>query len=260
MLAEAIGLERDRIALTLSGQKEIFKDEIARIAGVRSVLQTTLAELTAGVETAKTAVSTAFAAERSAIELASALRVEGLESEKVAAQALHDAKLDQINTQKSAVEDTISTLGNLSERLRGALPQGDAQASLEQALASARRGNFGAAGALDVGNLGRDASQFGTVEQFNIAQGITGGQTNELANLVDSQLSIEEQTLAALERQEETARLMFGKQIEAIEERVEAEQQATELTLSLMDSQLAAILGLNTGVLSIDQRMPQRRR
>ena len=253
MLSKSIKLERDRVAEVLAGQKEIFRDEIARINGVRSALQETLAALTLGVEDAKTGVELAFAAERAAIEITSALRIDGFEAERVAAQSLHDINIDNINAQKSAVQDTISTLGSLADRLRGALPGNDAQTSLEQALVSARRGSFGAASALDVGSLGRDASQFSTLEQFNIAQGITTSQTSELANLIGGQLSIEERTLATLERQEEAERIAFTKQNEAIDERILAEQQATELTLSLMDSQLAAILGIDTGVLTVDE-------
>lgn len=256
MLQAAVELERERIGAVLQGERDLFSAEMQRISGVRDALKATFKELTGDLKEAESAVNSAFAAEKSAIERASGLRISAIQSEIDEAQKLHDQQLTQIDMQKSATQGIISSLSSLSTGLRGFVGQTTEQANrnLESALEAARAGNFSPALNLsDFGALGVDSGQFGTAEERNVAQAITAFRANELANLTDMQLSVEELTLAQLEQQEENENARFSRQITALDNQISFEMESAGVQTELLQSQLDNLLGLSTNVLSVDE-------
>ena len=254
-LVLAVEAEKDRVAAALQGAKDIYAAEIERITGVRDTLNETFDALTGNLDDAKSAMVDAFDAQKQQILDASTMRIEGIQQEIDASRTYHEIELDFLSDRKSALNDMISGLSGASGNLRSIAEVDTAALStdLAAALSAAQGGNFNPAMALgDISALMGDASGFSSAAQMNVSRGVTGFAANELANLVDNQLSVEERTLALLEQQtiNETAR--YDAEQAMLAERIEKENDTAEMQIAALDAQLNNLLGINTGVLSVD--------
>lgn len=254
-LVLAVEAEKDRVAAALQGAKDIYAAEIERITGVRDTLNETFDALTDNLDDAKSAMTDAFDAQKQQILDASTMRIEGIQQEIDASRTYHDIELDFLSDRKSALNDMISGLGSASSNLRSIAEVDTAALStdLAAALSAAQGGNFNPAMALgDISALMGDASGFSSAAQMNVSRGVTGFAANELANLVDNQLSVEERTLALLEQQSIDETMRYDAEQSMLNDRIEAENESAEMQIAALDEQLNNLLGINTGVLSID--------
>lgn len=107
----------------------------------------------------------------------------------------------------SFVDDYTDSLTQLSKTLRGAVVSifdadiAASKLSLDAALQAARIGDFSKALSLDLSNLTPDASDFGTLQAFNIEQAKAANKIAELADLTAGTASIQDMTLTANQEQ-----------------------------------------------------------
>ena len=254
-LVLSVEAEKDGWMDVLEGAQETYADEIDGITGAIDGLTETFDTLTSNLDDAKSAMTDSFDAQKRQIIDASALRVEAIQQEIDASTAYHNIELDFLSDRKSALNDMISGLSGASSNLRSVVDvdTNALSSDLANALSQAQRGNFNPAIALgDISSLMGDSSQFSSAAQMNVSRGVTGFAANELANLVDNQLSVEERTLALLEQQtiNETAR--YDAEQAMLAERIEKENDYADAQTAALDEQLNNLLGINTGVLSVD--------
>ena len=240
-------------------------------------------EQRADAAAAATAASAAAAAEAAAAataaakELADALKEalmgsvssamsavqRAVSAEKDAATKAYNARVTSLNDMVSTATENVSGLTAVGNDLSAALKalRGDsddavkmlraqAQATLQSALATARSGGSlsgltGLEDALDtVSNNNTDL--YGSLEDFNRDQGRTANVVAELNGINGKQLTTAEKSLKGLETQIELAKKAYDAQMAAFDNQ-----------LAFAQSQLDALNGVNTSVLSVAAAMQQ---
>lgn len=201
------------------------------------------------------------------IEMLDDQRIDGIQQEIDASRTYHEIELDFLSDRKSALNDMISGLSGASRNLRSVIDVDTNALStdLAAALSAAQSGNFNPAMALgDISSLMGDSSQFSSAAQMRVSQGVTGFAANELANLVDNQLSVEERTLALLEQQTidenmryDAEQAMLAKRIEKENDYADAQTAALDAQLNNTTNQINALYNINSSVLSVQEAISQ---
>ena len=184
-------------------------------------------------------------------------------AEKDAATKAYNARVTSLNDMVSTATENVSGLTAVGNDLSAALKalRGDsddavkmlraqAQATLQSALAKARSGGSlsgltGLEDALDtVSNNNTDL--YGSLEDFNRDQGRTANVVAELNGINGKQLTTAEKSLKGLETQIDLAQKAYDAQMAAFDNQ-----------LAFAQSQLDALNGVNTSVLSVAAAMQQ---
>lgn len=189
-------------------------------------------------------------------------------------RAIADSAAAQVATlgrQLGLVNDQISSLIGLSDLLGNAVTQvvglgrAQARALIRDAIQAARAGQRLTAFDLQdpisaLTNI--QPGEFGSLLELQLEQARTANVLGELKDVTDGQLSEAEQNARLIEQQIETIKVIADREIQALNERQIAEEEAArarfdgEITilndqLETARLQLDALLGIDTGILSL---------
>jgi hypothetical protein len=234
------------------------------------------------VSVAQAAVEAAVNAEKALIESAHSEKISALsaqaDAEKTANAAIHSARMQSLEDEKSETQSRISGLtslvGSLDSALGGLLQttqtselqsRANADAQIAAALSAAQQGDFGLAGNLGdaiKAATGTSAGAYASAEDYNFAQSVTANRLVSLSSLAGVQLTVEEKTLAILSAQLESAKSTGAEtssQFDALIEQANAQYNSdisqldaiTELTKNQADK----LSGVNDAVLSVDDAL-----
>lgn len=217
VLEKSISLEKQRAKAILDVARASLKSEVDRISGLRSQLNAENELRKRALAESESALNSAFSAEMQAI------------------QDNATARINALNDEKSALDATASSMRSLVSNINNSLGLSGGQ-NLISALAGARRGEFGEAQALDVSSLTNlDPGKFSSAEELAIQQAINRNRLATIAGLAGGEATRAETAAEAIDRQ-------------ITETQTIADNQALKL-----NEQLNALLGIDTGVLGIDE-------
>ena len=217
MIEKSIALEKQRASAVLDVAKIANKAELDRISDLRL-------QLNAENELRKQAI----------VESESVLNL-AFNAEILAIQNNASVRISALNNERSALDATASSMRSLVSNINSSLGLSGGQ-NLISALAGARRGAFGAAQALDVRSLTNlDASQFSSAEALAVQEAINRNRLSEISKLAGGEVARVETASQAINRQ------------------IAATQAASDTQVEQLSEQLNALLGIDTGVLSIDE-------
>lgn len=172
-----------------------------------------------------------------------------INAQRDALRAQYDAELDKVTGRIKGVSDSVRDLSALSDILQRSVDRfeplsiGDARSQIAAAIGNVRTGR-----SVDTNDIGRalsaleNQSTAGFTNSLDFAKEQIKSRVliDQLANATDSQLTLEERTLAALESQRDR-----------IEEGFEKEIASLDNILGNAQAQLSALTGINTSVLSV---------
>ena len=246
--------ERELEALDASNralQEHIYAVEDARAAYQKSV---------EGAQGAYALLERSVAAERKAAD-------DAFSAQKAALQKESSAKLDALQSQVQSARDAADRIRGIASSLAGALksvriesPQLDfarltgARATVSGAAAS---GNILAAGLESaLGVLGEDNRRFyGRFEDYAFAQGVTAGEVAKLNDSAKAQLSAAEAISMGLQAQIDVEKMLAETQLAAMQAGYDAQVSRLDDALELGKSQLDALLGIDTSVVSVQEAL-----
>jgi len=213
---QAIELEKQRAQVVLNSAKTMLDAELSRIEGLRSALDIERSLREQNIIDSESALNKAFDAEISMI------------------QSNSSARIDALNSERSALDGTASSMQSLIDSLDSA--SGASGVSLVQALSMARGGDFSGAQSLDASGLGnQDSSGFASASELAISNALN---RNRLASIAD--LASEELT--------ETQNL-----INTIDRQILATQADSYAQINALTEQLNSLLGIDDNTLSISE-------
>lgn len=301
-LRQSIDVEKERAAVALAASQELYNAEIQFINMQRAAVQGIIdnagnakSRLEESVDAEKKKLDSQLTEKLQGIQAEKDLateahnkKLESLREEKTAQSANHSASMRNLSTQRSAVSKTISSLSSLSKSLdsalnsiSGGLTTTQALGELDRAVASARSGDF----SFDISRAaqaftGQQSGQYSSLVDMMRDTGLAQNKIAELSDLTDSQLSVEERTLASLERAEVSANSRNEALLASIDNQMllesanheeflayldgeaqkakdEHQENIDELTAISEDAQarLDALTGIDTSVLSLEDAM-----
>lgn len=147
-------------------------------------------------------------------------------SEIDAIQRAASARIDALNEERAIAQSNLNLLQQVSSRfMRGA--------TVDEALAAARRGDFSVANSL--GNTGISSSGFGGASDFAFAQAVQSAKLSQIGGLAGSAATQAERQIAAIDRQ------------------ILATQSSADRQVEELQKQLNALLGIDESVPSIEE-------
>lgn len=154
---------------------------------------------------------------------------EAFNVEKAGIQEASQARISGLNAEKSVINASISKLKSIADKFSSS----GSNVSVQDALDAARRGNFALAEQLSVSNV--SDSGFGSAQEMAFAQARQNTQLREIGGLAGSRASAQQSMLASLDRQ------------------ISLTQSNAAEQISKLDEQLAALLGIDTAVPSLEE-------
>lgn len=274
---DMINSQRDQINGVISGAKDAYSQLEKSIEAEKKLADTQLSDKLASIN-----------AEKSQLGAMHSAQMNALKEQKSAAQNNHSEQMRALSAQKSSVTKNINSLKSLSssldkalESISGGLTATTALAQLDDALSSARSGDFGFDISGATSFFGGDiASSYSNLTDMLRDQGLAQNKVAELGDLTNTQLSVEERTLAQLEKSEELAisrhsgtlsRLdrqlemadlnhqqdlaRFDQQAEMAREEHEQNIEGLDSILLEAQSQLEKLEGVDNSVLTVDESL-----
>jgi hypothetical protein len=249
-----------QVYATLLGMSDAFgtwadytKAEADKLAADLKVDADKIAEkiksiITAARSAAETAASGALSALTRSVNAQKNLITEAWRVQQQAMQEGIDAATTSVTNLKGLSDRLKSTLNTMFGQADAAMQRAQAQAQISGALATARAGGgLPTADSLEnaLGVVAQPSQElFATFEDYQLDFLKTANDIAALGQLTDTQLSIEERTLAALKDQLKVAEDEYDQQIKYYDDMLETAQ-----------AQLDAALGNSTALLTVAQAL-----
>jgi hypothetical protein len=237
-----------------------------------------MAQITSSALTdAENALRAAFAAEADRVNEAYDLQIQAAQASADAANAVARAqaaeserlrreRLDVLQAQSDALSDRVSIYRTISDALERAYTDrrvltaigqrmqiSSAQAFLRSAVASG--------GTDDVERLEQaleavenpSTALYGSFQEYQHDFNVNTNLIGELRDLNDDALTVEERSLRALEDQIDAIRSASSQQVQTIQANTSAIEAARDAELGALSTQLNALFGIDSSVLSVEQ-------
>ena len=257
-----VASEMERVSKSaLSGLKESVKVEQDILSERRDEQ---IDDINAGLDAKLATISANFEAQKQARQDQTAARVASMEKQIERA----NDRASVLSGLAQTLESSVSSLVQVSRRT--------ARDNIQKALSAARRGGDLSRFSLDdsINTLTNiDESGFGSLLDLQLERSRTANELKELSELAGDQLSTAEKSIELMERQveviqaqgdrqlagldaaqkraEDSARELADRNIEAVNAQYEEESAYLQSIIDNAESQLNALLGIETGVLSL---------
>lgn len=311
MLEKSIALEKQRAQAALDVATIARDNEVDRINSLRGTLNTENELRMQNLDNTKAALNNSFNAQIGLIKTNASEEISVLREnakteldlvksnlstqtkflkdnssvERNLIKSNSNERIKSLNDERKAVNDTATAMRSLVGDISGSLGL-DGSKDLVSALASASRGDFAQAQALDINALANlDPSQFSSAEEFAIQQAINRNRLATIGGLAGAELSesevllqaIDSQILATKEQssaQVATIKFQSDSELIALKEASEAEilainnlldsqilaiEERSVLEVLELQNQLNSLLNIDTGILSIADAIVQFR-
>ncbi|AXQ65856.1 MAG: tape measure protein [Caudoviricetes sp.] len=240
-LQKAVSAEKTRAQEAYSASQKVYQAEIERINGVRRAIEQVYETLQNNLTSAASMVEASFSAAADALTSQFSILESNAANADSALNASFNAEIERINSissarisaldkEAAAISSSINELLGLSESMGKAA---GLISTVEGALAAARTGDFSLAKSLSVTPVAE--AGFTSETDMKIAQALQNNRLMEISNLAGKQATVEERMLSGIEAQKT------------------AIESQTEATVSALKEQLNSLIGIDDGVLSIDE-------
>ena len=183
---------------------------------------------------------------------------------------LRQERISVLEAQAEALSDRVSIYRTISDALERAYTDRRVLTAIGQRmqLASAQaflRGAVAAGGTDDVTRLEQaleavadpSTALFSSFAEYQQDFNVNTNLIEELRDISDGALTVEERSLRALNEQIETLRDVSSDQVESIQANTSAIEAARDMELAALESQMNALLGIDTSVMSVSSAISQ---
>lgn len=258
LVEELYGLKRAEIL------EKYSKDGTSSVESEMSKLASSIASKL------KTLAGGALSALKSAVDAQKKELDDSLKSELSAIEEVHKARISYIDEEKDRITSNLSFLEDISNSLHNAIGgvlveseaakrarRQSAQSTIASALSSVRSGgqfsdSEGLKDALSTVSSGDSKQFFGSFQDYVRDTVRTASQIAELASTTDSQISVEEKMLLALQSQRESTISEYENQRNLLQEHHDKQISALDGILADGQEQINAAYGISEATESVE--------